>query len=335
MVEIDKIAELKLCLDRSIDRMQQSHDIATATLDDVRAVVQELSAKGTSSPGLLRGATRRQSRRRDEKAPSLHPLDQAGQRRLDSRRPRHTDAGEDRRNCGQSCTLGGVGAWGWLGPRTISKMLRGTEQRLAGWPPSPNLSYLPVNLPFGSISGVQVKASSIKKYLRPSTIMSRKSTFASAFASALAPHDVFSPELVHAAVRDLGQDPDADLKCVYCGRDAATWDHVFNRVTKGEFSGHGHRVRNLVPCCRTCNESKGQKPWLAYLEALDPPDKQARIDRMEKFLSSADAQPIGTEAMRHKAGQELERFLEIRSQVFELMTEADRLAVAIRQKASY
>lgn len=56
---------------------------------------------------------------------------------------------------------------------------------------------------------------------------------------------------------------------------------------------------------------------------------------METFLSTADAQPVGTKAMRHKAGEELERFLEIRAQVFELMAEADRLAVVIRRKASH
>lgn len=179
-----------------------------------------------------------------------------------------------------------------------------------------------------------MKAISIKKYLRPSTIMGRKSTFANAFASALAPHDAYTMAALADAMRDLGQDPDAELVCVYCGQPAATWDHVFNRVVKGDFSGHGHRIRNLVPCCRSCNESKGQKAWRTYLDVLDPPDKEARVARMEAFLSTADAQPVGTEAMRHKAGAELERFLEIRAQVFDLMTEADRLAVIIRQKAS-
>jgi hypothetical protein len=178
-----------------------------------------------------------------------------------------------------------------------------------------------------------VKAISIKKYLRPSTIMGRKSTFANAFASALAPHDTYTAAAVAQAIRDLGQDPDADLLCVYCGQPAATWDHVFNRVVKGDFSGHGHRIRNLVPCCRSCNESKGQKPWRDYLEVLDPPDKDARVARMQAFLSVPAAQPVGTEDMRHKAGEELERFLEIRSQIFALMAEADRLAVVIRQKA--
>jgi len=179
-----------------------------------------------------------------------------------------------------------------------------------------------------------VKASSIKKYLRPSTVMGRKSTFANAFASALAPHDIYVPAEVADAMRDLGQDPDAELQCVYCGAEAATWDHVFNRVIKGDFSGHGHRVRNLVPCCRTCNESKGQKPWREFFETRNPIDKEERIRRMEQFLDSTAAQPMGTEAMRHKAGEELVRFLEIRSQVFDLMAEADRLAAIIRQKVA-
>lgn len=177
-----------------------------------------------------------------------------------------------------------------------------------------------------------MRSSSIKKYLRPSTIMGRKSTFSNAFASALAPHDTYSPTEVAAAMSDLGQDPEGDLRCVYCGEPAATWDHVFNRVVKGDFSGHGHRIRNLVPCCRSCNESKGQKPWRDYLEALDPADKEIRVARMEAFLGTVDAQPVGTEAMRHKAGEEFERFLQIRAEIFDLMAEADRLAAIIRQK---
>jgi hypothetical protein len=178
-----------------------------------------------------------------------------------------------------------------------------------------------------------MKLATIRKYLRPSTIMARKNTFANAFASALAPYDTYDQIVVVTAIRDLDQRPDEDLHCVYCGTIAATWDHVFNRVVKGDFSGHGHRIRNLVPCCRTCNESKGQKPWRDFLDALSPPDKDLKARRIERFLGSADAQTTGTEAMRHKAGEELKRFLEIRTQVFELMAEADRLAAVIRQKA--
>ncbi len=183
-------------------------------------------------------------------------------------------------------------------------------------------------------SGAGVKVSSIRKYLRPSTVLGRKSTVANAFASALAPYDVYDAAAVSQAMRDLDQDPDADLACVYCGSEAATWDHVFNRVVKGDFSGHGHRIRNLVPCCRTCNESKGQKPWREFLEARNLPDQDARVTRLERFLGSADAQPLSTDSMKERAGEELARFLEIRAQVFELMTEADRLASAIRRKTT-
>lgn len=45
-VEKDEIAELKLSFERSIDRMQNSLDVATATMGDVRDAVLVLTAKG-------------------------------------------------------------------------------------------------------------------------------------------------------------------------------------------------------------------------------------------------------------------------------------------------
>lgn len=179
-----------------------------------------------------------------------------------------------------------------------------------------------------------MKLASIKKHLRPQNIMQRKSTFANAFASALAPYDEFSADAVEEAIRDLGQDPDGELTCAYCGDPAATWDHVFNRVIGGEYSGHGHRIRNLVPCCRTCNERKGQKSWRDWLRLLAQPDEEARIAIFEKFLSRTEAAPFTLEDMRHHAHDELNRFLEIRAEVFRLMKEADDLAAVIRARAS-
>lgn len=162
--------------------------------------------------------------------------------------------------------------------------------------------------------------------------MGRKSTFANAFASALAPHDNYDPDVVAEAMRDLDQDPYGELLCVYCGAEAATWDHVFNRVLKGDFSGHGHRIRNLVPCCRTCNESKGQKPWRLFLDKRNPSDKDIRLRRIERFLNGADALTISPDIMKDNASEELSRFLEIRAQIFSLMAEADQIAAIIRQK---
>jgi len=177
-----------------------------------------------------------------------------------------------------------------------------------------------------------MKTSSIKKYLRPNTIMSRKSTFSNAFASAVAPYDDYTLEAANAAITGLGQDADADLECVYCGKEAATWDHVFNRVLNGEFSGHGHRIRNLVPCCRSCNEKKGKKHWKDFLEQLEPEDQEQRIHSIERFLDSSDALPTTLEDMKSSAPAEVGRFLAIRAEIFQLMEDADSLAKAIRQK---
>lgn len=177
-----------------------------------------------------------------------------------------------------------------------------------------------------------MKIDSIKRYLRPQSIMGRKSTFSNAFASALAPHDAYSAKLVAEAVRDLGQDPESELVCVYCDAPGATWDHVFNRVIKGEFSGHGHRIRNLVPCCRTCNERKGQKPWREWLAIVSPTSLEQRAAKMERFLNGAVSASLSSEHFDRYAGSEMQRYLQIRRTVFELLQEADALAVSIRGK---
>ena len=179
-----------------------------------------------------------------------------------------------------------------------------------------------------------MKIESIKRYLRGQTIAGRRSTWANAFASALAPFDAYSKEAVAEAIGDLGQNPDGDLECVYCGQPAATWDHLYNRVIKGEFSGHGHRVRNLVPCCRTCNERKGAKSWRDWLETLQPSDLHERMLRIERFLGGSRGSRVGDILIRDVAGREFARFLEIRQQVFELIREADVLAATIRAKVS-
>lgn len=177
-----------------------------------------------------------------------------------------------------------------------------------------------------------MRIESIKAHLKGQTIMKRKSTFSAAFASALAPFDAYDRESVAAGLEDLGQDPAGELSCVYCGAAAATWDHVFRRVVAGEFSGYGHLVRNLVPCCRTCNERKGGKSWRVWLALAAPPDETARAEAMERFLAHSAARPLTDEILAFAAPAELARFKAVRSEVFRLLAEADALAETIRLK---
>ena len=77
-----------------------------------------------------------------------------------------------------------------------------------------------------------------------------------AFASALAPCSDYDEEVLSAALRFLGQDPNGDLTCVYCSQPATTWDHLVGLVEKAELRGFGHQIGNLVPSCQPCNSSK-------------------------------------------------------------------------------
>ena len=179
-----------------------------------------------------------------------------------------------------------------------------------------------------------MKRKSISKYLRPQRLSNRRSTFSNAFASALAHFDRFDDTEVVAALADLGQDPNADLECVYCGLAAATWDHVFPRVIAGEFSGHGHAIRNLVPCCRRCNEMKGKMDWRKWIEQIAPPDMAERIVRIERFLGAGTGSETVLDMTRTAAPEQLARYLAIRDQIFVLLKEADDLADTIRREVS-
>jgi hypothetical protein len=168
--------------------------------------------------------------------------------------------------------------------------------------------------------------SSIRSHLRPYLIVARrKTTINHAFAAAIAPSDEYSDARVRGALQVLGQDPDKALVCVYCEKPAETWDHVFATVKDSAFSGHGHRLGNLLPCCKACNSSKGNKDWRKYLRSLARPNGGVQEACIERFLL--------TYAVLDKIPEqspEYVRLLELKAQVLVLMAEADQLAKVIR-----
>lgn len=171
----------------------------------------------------------------------------------------------------------------------------------------------------------------VRRYLKPYSIVGRRSTTINhAFAASIAPSDTFDTETVRAAVVTLGQNPDADLACFYCGSEAETWDHVHATVKDKKFSGHGHRLGNLLPCCKPCNSKKGNKDWRVFLAGLRSSDEERRkrvrlIDGYLKKYGGKDSIP------EHLA--EYRELQEIRRQVLELFTKADKLATIVRSKA--
>ena len=155
----------------------------------------------------------------------------------------------------------------------------------------------------------------------------RKTTINHAFAAAIAPCDDYDPERIKFAIRLLNQDPDSDLCCAYCDADAETWDHVFATVRKSEFSGAGHRLGNLLPCCKPCNSKKGNKNWKEFVLQRQEDDvrKATRIQTIKKYLESyflPDELP--------QDSPEYSELRQIRTDILALMQKADELATIVR-----
>lgn len=161
----------------------------------------------------------------------------------------------------------------------------------------------------------------------------RRSTIINAFASALAPSDSFDEKIIETALIELGQKDLKKLACVYCGAFAQTWDHLKNLVKDDELDGYGHQIGNLVPCCKDCNSRKGGKSFHEYVKTLDisNTEKENLNFRLEKHLSLAKEIKANNtpEFMDAKKNYDA-----IRSQILNLMQDADKAAQVIRDLRS-
>ncbi|MBX2982966.1 MAG: HNH endonuclease [Flavobacteriales bacterium] len=176
-----------------------------------------------------------------------------------------------------------------------------------------------------------MKKKDLKRHLQDYSIFSkRSSTINHAFASALSIADDYDEEKINTALKILGQDPNADLLCAYCDKSAETWDHIKAVVSKSSFSGHGHQINNLIPCCKDCNSAKGNKEWNVFLQIKNL-DTQERIDRITNYINHnyIDAKNL-LQTEDFKA--DLTEFNEIKEQVFQLLKKGDQKAKVIRDK---
>ena len=148
---------------------------------------------------------------------------------------------------------------------------------------------------------VQERAALRKVFRMPSvqTMVTRKSSITNAFVNSIVPVIPPDEEEIQYALSLLGMNPQ-DIRCVYCGDRATEWDHLRPLVENRRPTGYMSEIRNLVPSCSKCNQSKGNKYWEKWMcsdARLSPArrgiaDLDARIDRIRRYEQWGRREPV-------------------------------------------
>ena len=122
------------------------------------------------------------------------------------------------------------------------------------------------------------------------SITGRSSTIRNAFIASIVPRHNPSEKEIKEALSILKISREA-LRCAYCGDKSSEWDHLQPLVIDKKPTGYISEIRNLVPSCGKCNQSKGNRYWKDWMlgnAKLSPksrriPDIEKRIERLKKY----------------------------------------------------
>lgn len=177
-----------------------------------------------------------------------------------------------------------------------------------------------------------MKKRDLKRHLNLYSIFKKRcTTINHAFASAISYYDNYNEAEIDRAIKFLNQNPNGELKCVYCKKNAETWDHLEALVNKGMFTGYVHQLGNLVPCCKKCNSSKGRKNYLAFINGLpaNEDEKHTMLSLLNTYKNEFNNNTVDIQSEEYN--EITKKYYEIKSQILELMKKADIEAEKIRE----
>jgi 5-methylcytosine-specific restriction endonuclease McrA len=166
------------------------------------------------------------------------------------------------------------------------------------------------------------------------TITGRTSSIRNVFVAAIVSLISPSAEEIRQVLSILQTTP-SNLECTYCGSRATEWDHLRPLVNNGKPTGYVTCIRNLVPSCGKCNQSKGKSDWKVWMmsnarfspKSRGVADLEARIARLQRFEEWASCEPIRIE---EQVDPELwARYYKLQNEILEKMREAQALALEI------
>lgn len=187
-------------------------------------------------------------------------------------------------------------------------------------------------------SGIASDAELLACFSMPSglTITGRSSSIRGAFVAAIVPVVRPSASEIREVLAILGTEP-ADLRCSYCGNPATEWDHLRPLVTSGRPTGYPSSIRNLVPACGKCNQSKGKSNWKAWMlstKAKKSPTRRGvedvleRVRRLEEFERWADCRPLDIPELVD--GEMLRDYYRLQDEILAGMRTAQLLAAKLK-----
>jgi hypothetical protein len=177
-----------------------------------------------------------------------------------------------------------------------------------------------------------------------STITGRATSIRNVFVASIVPIIRPSADEIRKVLEILDLDP-SDLRCSYCGDKASEWDHLKPLVKAGRPTGYPSSIRNLVPSCGKCNQSKGSTNWKEWMRGVARHSPSARkianIERriacLEHYESWANCSPLSMEDL--VSPKLWDQYYAMQEDILNRMRDAQKLAteiaLEIRSRVNY
>jgi HNH endonuclease len=166
------------------------------------------------------------------------------------------------------------------------------------------------------------------------TVTGRSSSIRNVFVAAIVPVIRPTAAEIRQVLELLELDP-TDLRCSYCGDVATEWDHLRPLVKEGRPTGFPSSIRNLVPSCGKCNQSKGKSDWKGWMSGsarLSPTtravkDLNIRIERLERYEAWAKCAQLKIDEIVN--ADLLAKYYAIQTEILQKLRNAQQLASQI------
>lgn len=173
----------------------------------------------------------------------------------------------------------------------------------------------------------------------PGSIKGRSSSITAAFFQAITPVVIPTRDEIDEALRVLGMSSGA-CRCAYCGDRHTEWDHFRPTVIGRKPTGYITEIANLVPACGKCNQSKGNRPWRAWMLGTSPrsptsrgvADIEQRIERLTRF--EGWRAPVCVDYETLLGAEQWQAYLRHLDQAVAHLNDAQALAMVLRRAVS-